>query len=244
MIIKDDKDLEGMKRAGAVVRESIAAMQAAAVPGITTIELDLIGKRVIESYGAQSAPKLTYNFPGYTCISVNDEVAHGIPAGKILDRGDIVNVDVSVELNGYWADAGASFGIPPVKMKAKRLISTTKFALRSAIAVVRVGQPLSVIGKAIEKAAKPFYIIKNLASHGVGSSLHEYPTEILSYFDPKETRLIEEGMVFTIEPFLTTEGDFVANRGQWALVNPYRTAINAQFEHTIIALKEGALVVT
>lgn len=244
MIIQTEEQLEHLKRVGQIVSETIGIMSKATVPGITTLELDFIGKKYLDSFGAQSAPKLAYGFPGHTCISVNNEVAHGVPSGKIIGPGDIVNIDVSAELNGYWADAGVSFGISPIKTRTKNLLNTTRFALRSAIASVRVGAPLSVIGAAIEKAAKPYNVIRNLASHGVGTSLHEYPTEILPFYDPNETRIIEEGMVFTIEPFLTTNGNMVINQGDWLLVNPDRTATNAQFEHTIVATKNGVIVIT
>ena len=244
MIIQTQEELEALQRVGAVVAETIRVMGERLVPGITTIELDQIGQKILESHGAQSAPKLTYNFPGYTCISVNQEVAHGVPGYKIVDEGDIVNIDVSAELNGFYADAGRTFTVGSSKFKTKKLLSTTQQALRSATSVLRVGQPLSIIGKAIEKASGNFSIIKNLGSHGVGSALHEYPQDILPFFTADETRLLEEGMVITIEPFLTTHGDTVVHRGEWVLINPNPTALNAQFENTIVVTKNGPIIIT
>lgn len=214
---------------------------------MTARELDQIGGEFLELHGARSGPMLTYNFPGFTCISLNHEVAHGVPSEKkVLKKGDLINIDVSAELNGYFADNGASFIIPPKNPEYEKLLMATQEALSAAIKAVRAKEPLNVIGQAIEKVAKTrgYTIIENLGSHGVGRSLHEEPKFISSVYDPKDLRKLKEGQVITIEPFLSTGAKFVDEEAdQWTLVagKNHRTA---QFEHTMVVLKDRALIVT
>ena len=128
MSIDSEKDLEGMKAAGAVVARALAMMREAVREGVTTAELDEVAARVLALYGARAAPKLVYGFPGTACISVNDEAVHGIPGARRLERGDLVTLDVTVELNGYFADAAVTVGVPPITDEAAALLACAEAA--------------------------------------------------------------------------------------------------------------------
>src|SRR5690348_4902703 len=164
MSIDDENELVLLKRVGAVVAKARDAMASHVAPGVTTAELDEVGRDVLVRHGARSAPQLAYDFPGATCISVNDELAHGIPSTRILREGDLVNIDVSAELDGYWADSGASFAVGQVSARAQSLLLTTRAALVDAIAQVRAGAPLRNIGRAVERRAQRggFRVVRNL----------------------------------------------------------------------------------
>jgi methionyl aminopeptidase len=215
-------------------------------PGMTTRELDDIGASFLEQHGARSAPRLTYGFPGTTCISVNNEIAHGLPGDRKIAPGDMVNIDVSAELGGYFGDTGGSFITPPSNEAKERLCNVTRLALHAAMAEAKAGRPLNAIGKAIEQVASRhnLTIIRNLGSHGVGRGLHEEPKFIPPYYDPRERRRLREGMVITIEPFLST-GAHEAEEGDdgWTLYTAPRY-LTAQFEHTIVITKDKPLVMT
>src|SRR4051812_465518 len=205
MTIGNEDDLEKLRAAGQLVARTLAAMGEALEPGITTRELDELGRRLIEQAGGRSAPELTYGFPGATCISVGPDVAHGIPDDTRVQAGDLINIDVSAELDGFFGDTGASFAVPPVSARVERLCRDGRRALWSGIRAVRAGGDLNAPGRQIEAFAKKqgYSLVKNLASHGVGASLHEAPKEIATWADRSDRRKITEGLVFTLEPFLS-----------------------------------------
>ena len=246
MTIETQDDVVALKRIGRIVSLTLQRMLGAAEPGMTTRELDLIGQRLLEEHGARSAPKLTYNFPGSTCISINEEAAHGIPGDRIIRAGDVLNVDVSAELGGYFADTGGTTVVPPTTPQKTRLCHATRTALAEAMKTARAGQPINRIGAAIERTAKAygFKVIENLASHGVGRALHEEPEHIPGYFDPSDTRTLHEGMVITIEPFLSTKSRIVTEASDgWTLAG-VKGNLSAQYEHTMIITKGAPIVVT
>lgn len=246
MTLNNDEDLERLKEIGRICANTIQIMAAALEPGMTTAELDAIGRKFLEECGARSAPELTYNFPGATCISVNEEVAHGIPGSRIIQAGDLVNIDVSAEKNGLFADTGASFAVPPVKPQVERLCRDGKRAMWVGLNEVKSGKPLAAIGNAIGAFAKKnrYSLITNLASHGVGRSLHEEPTEISTWPDKHEKRRMTDGMVFTVEPFLSLGAQWAeGGDDEWTLYSEPR-ALTVQYEHTVIVTRNGPLVVT
>jgi methionyl aminopeptidase len=213
---------------------------------MSTRELDALGERWLAEHGARSAPRLTYDFPGATCISINEEAAHGIPGNRVIRAGDVLNVDVSAELDGYFADTGGTVVVPPTNPQKTRLCHATRTALAEATKQARAGQPISGIGAAIERTAKAygFKIIENLGSHGVGRALHEEPEHIAGYFDPADKRLLKEGMVITIEPFLSTKSRIVKETSDgWTLAGAPGN-LSAQYEHTMIITKGAPIVVT
>ncbi len=248
MIISTDDQLDKLKAIGRICALARDAMAESLRPGITTQELDDIGRRILNENGARSAPEITYNFPGATCISVNEEIAHGIPGSRVIKPGDLVNIDVSAELNGVFADTGASFVVPAADPKLAALCRDGKRAMWEGIRAVRSGAPLANIGNAIGAFAKKhrYTLIENLASHGVGDSLHDEPGEISTWPDRSERRVIDNGLVFTVEPFLSLGGrmaEQASEDDEWTLVaDPPAPCV--QYEHTVVATRRGAIVVT
>ena len=246
MTIETEGDVAALKRIGRIVSCVLQEMLDAAEPGMTTRELDSLGGRLLEKHGARSAPKLSYGFPGSTCISINEEAAHGIPGERVIRPGDVLNVDVSAELGGYFADTGGTTVVPPTSPQKTRLCHATRTALAQAMKQARAGQPLSGIGAAIQKTAKTygFRIIRNLGSHGVGRALHEAPEHIPGYFDPADRRILTAGLVITIEPFLSTKSRIVTEAADgWTLVGAPGN-LSAQYEHTMIITDGEPIVVT
>lgn len=246
MTIETEKDFEGLQRVGRIVGLTLQEMGKRLRPGMSTLELDEIGARFLEEQGARSAPQMTYDFPGATCISINEEVAHGVPGDRLIAPGDLVNIDVSAELDGYVADTGGTFVVPPGTPQMLRLCHSTRLALRDAMAQAVAGRQLNAIGLAVQKVAKQkgFKVIKNLGSHGVGRHLHEEPRFIAGYYDANDRRTLWDGLVITIEPFLSTRTEFVEEgKNGWTLSGP-RGSLAAQYEHTVIITRGQPIPVT
>ncbi|WP_416828039.1 type I methionyl aminopeptidase [Ectobacillus polymachus] len=245
MIIKDEKDLEGLRKIGRIVALAREEMKKQAKPGMTTKELDLIGKEVLDEHGAISAPINEYDFPGVTCISVNEEVAHGMPGSRVLQEGDIVNVDVSAALNGYYADTGISFVLGHDEEKEK-LCKAAEEAFWAGIKKARAGARQNQIGRAIMNSVrkKGLTIIENLTGHGIGESLHEAPENVLNYFDPLDNKLLKDGLVLAVEPFVANGATYIVESGDgWTFVTPDRSPV-AQCEHTIVVTRGEPIVLT
>ncbi|MFC5404438.1 type I methionyl aminopeptidase [Cohnella soli] len=246
MTIQTQHDIDQLMKIGKIVALTIETMKNSARPGMTTRELDAVGQRVLEEHGAVSAPMKDVSFPGYTCISVNEEVAHGIPGDRVLLPGDIVNVDVSAELNGYYADSGQSFQLTPVSAEVDRLCRYTYDTMMKTISALKAGVKLNEVGRIFQsEAAKGGYkVIENLCSHGIGRSLHEQPLEILPYYEARDRRVLKAGQVITIEPFLSDKATFVDQQSDgWTLMAP-RGSRTAQFEHTIIITNDKPIITT
>ncbi|MBI3774872.1 MAG: type I methionyl aminopeptidase [Gammaproteobacteria bacterium] len=246
MTIENQADVDALMKVGQIVSRVLHEMLDALEPGMTTAELDAMGRTRLENFGAQSAPQLAYRFPGATCISINEEAAHGVPGVRRIQAGDVVNVDVSAELDGYFADTGGTRVVPPSTAIKTRLCHATRLALHAAMHEARAGNRINQIGKAIQRVAKShgFKVIKNLAGHGVGRSLHEDPKSIVGYYDPADKRQLREGMVIAIEPFLSTKSSHVDEAGDgWTLVGAPGN-ISAQYEHTLIITRGAPIVVT
>lgn len=246
MSVRTIEELRGLRRAGVVVADTLAAMGAAVRPGMTTSELDDLGERLLADRGAEPAPRATYGFPGATCISVNDEIAHGVPGARVLRRGDVVNIDVSAALDGYVADTGASFPVGTAGRQVSALCRAGRKALAAGVAAVRTGRRFAELGLAVESVVRRhgFQVIRDLTGHGVGRALHEEPSDVRSFFDPRDPRRMTEGLVFTIEPMVSpTARRSRLDSDGWTL----RTADGSravQFEHTVVATSRGAVVVT
>jgi methionyl aminopeptidase len=246
MTISNDDELTKLKEIGRIVANTLEAMGAAIEPGMTTAELDDIGRRLLEKAGARPAPELCYDFPGATCISINEEIAHGIPGNRRIARGDLINIDVSAEKGGVFADTGASFVVPPVTRSIERLCRDGRRALWAGIRQVGADKPLAGIGTAIGDFARRnrYTLIRNLASHGVGHSLHEEPKEIATWPDSSERRVMTKGLVFTVEPFLSLGAEWAEDgEDPWTLLSA-PSAPTVQYEHTVVAMPTGPLVVT
>ena len=246
MTIGNEEDLRKLKIISRIVYETLMIMRKHLKPGMSTLELDEIGRKNLNRYGANSAPKVTYDFPGYTCISINEEAAHGIPSERIVKPGDVVNIDVSAELDGYFGDTGGTFPVPPVDPRIEYLCQSTRTALKNAMKVARAGAKINQIGLAIEKTAKRagFVTIKDLGSHGIGRGLHEEPNFIANFYEKNDTRRLKEGQVITIEPFLSTgsESTTTALDG-WSLCTAPGN-FSAQYEYTMVISKNKPIVLT
>jgi methionyl aminopeptidase len=246
MIVKTQEDLDALKEIGricALVRDEMAK---AVKPGITTLELDLIAKRLFEETGAESAPMGEYDFPGYTCISVNDVVAHGIPSDYVLKEGDKVNIDVSASKNGFFADTGLTLNIPPVSDKNKKLLEVAKLSLYRSIEKAMPGTMTNNLGRAVFNTAQShgFTVIKNLTGHGVGKTLHDHPENIFNYNERRGASLVKEGHVLAIETFISEKDDYVEEYPDgWTLKTPHHNYIY-QFEHTVVVTKDGPMILT
>lgn len=246
MTIENDDQLEKLRAVGRLVARTLEAMGKALEPGMTTRELDDLGRAMLEKEGARSAPESTYRFPGATCISVGPDCAHGVPDDRKVKAGDLINIDVSAELDGYFGDTGASFAVPPVRPDIQRLCDDGRKAMWAGIRAVKPGKRLNDIGRAIETYAKKrgYSLVRNLASHGVGRSLHDEPAEIPTWYEAGDRRRISEGLVFTIEPFLSLGADWVEERDDgWSLYPPMLQP-TVQYEHTLVATKRGPLILT
>jgi methionyl aminopeptidase len=246
MTIETQDDVVALRRIGRIVSKTLQRMLDAAEPGMTTRELDQIGERLLAEAGARSAPRLTYDFPGATCISINEEAAHGVPGDRIIRAGDVLNVDVSAELGGYFADTGGTIVVPPGNPQKTRLCHAARTALAQAMTCARAGGAINGIGAAIQRTAEAyrFKLVRNLGSHGIGRALHEEPEHIAGYFDPSDKRILKEGMVITIEPFLSTRSHTVTEGPDgWTLLGA-RGNLSAQYEHTMIITRGSPIVVT
>lgn len=258
MIVTSEEELKGLRLAGRAVAAARETMLKAVEPGITTLELDRIGERVLKEHGAVSGPQMMYDFPGATCVSVNRCVAHGIPDGTVLKAGDLVNIDVSALLDGFYSDTGSSMvcGTKPDAYRSfspehpyaekLRLLAATEKALYAGIAKAKPGGKMSEIGRAVLREAQDngFTVIRNLTGHGLGRKLHEEPGHVYSYPDPRDRRLLKKGVVIAIEPFLSTGAQHVDEGDDgWALLLPDDSFV-AQFEHTIVVTEGGATIMT
>ncbi len=245
MSIESPADLEGLKHVGKIVADTLAMLRRLVRPGINTKELDDRAAEFLASRGARSAPVVTYQFPGATCISVNQVAAHGIPGDLEIRPGDLVKLDVSAECNGYFADAATTVAVPPVSKDRLELVSLARLALDAGIAAARVGAPINRIGQAIDELLTPkgCRAIADLPGHGVGRRLHEEPS-IPQTFDRRATKPLTDGLVITIEPHITRgSGRISEAKDGWTLSTRDQKAV-ALFEHTIVVRPQGPLIIT
>ncbi len=247
MSITKEAELIAMQKASEAVACTLKEMRNYARPGMTTKELDDYGANILSGFGAKSAPLLTYGFPGCTCISVNTEFCHGIPSDKrILKEGDLVNIDVSAELNGFWSDNGGSFVIGEDVNQHQKLIDVSKQILQKAIYQIKGGVRISDIGHLIETDAKKYgyKVIKNLTGHGIGKSLHEAPSEIANYRDKSNPTRFRKNSVVAIETFISTTSSYADTLADgWTMVGN-KGGFMAQHEHTIVVTDGMPMILT
>ena len=236
MRIENDKDMRGMKRIGEICGLTLKLMLDSAEAGMSTRDLDDIGRDFMTRMGAVSAPIRAYGFPGYTCISLNDEAAHGIPRkDRLIQPGDLLNVDVSAVLEDYWGDTGATIIIPPARTEQTKLCQATRRSLDLAVGMARHGQRANAIGRAVEKFAKKqgYRTLRELGGHGVGRHIHEKPS-IPNYYNKRNKDVLADGMVVTLEPFLNTGRGRIQTADDGWTLRTVDGSVSAQYEHTII----------
>jgi methionyl aminopeptidase len=243
--IDTEHDLEGLRRAGRLVAAVLRAVRREVRPGITTAALDRVAEKVLHATGGRSAPQVEYGFPGTILISVNDEAVHGVPGPRAVEPGDVVKLDVTVELDGYVADAATTVAVEPVSEAAHALCAGTRAALDRGLEAARAGRPISAIGAAVQAEARRrgLSVIRELTGHGVGRRIHEPPT-VPNYPAVGAGAILTEGLVIAIEPVLSAGcGRIVEAADGWTL----RTAdgaLAAHFEHTVVVTHGRPILLT
>ena len=247
MSITKEEELIGIKRASEAVASTLKEMRNYVRPGMSTKELDEFGGKLLKDMGAKSAPYVSYSFPGWTCISLNNEFCHGIPSDKrILQEGDLINIDVSAELNGFFSDNGGSFVLGSDTYQYQNLVNASKDILYKAIYNIKGGVRISDIGLLIETEAKKrgYKVIKNLTGHGVGRKLHEAPDEIPNYRDKQNTERFRKNSVVAIETFISTTSTYAETLADgWTMIGN-KGGVMAQHEHTILVTDGKPIVLT
>ncbi len=247
MSITKEAELTGMKIISEAVATTLKEMREFARPGLTTKQIDEFGGQLLKKFGAKSAPALTYNFPGWTCISVNNEITHGIPsASRVLQEGDLINIDVSAELNDFWADNGGSFVLGQDIHQHQPLVDASKQILAKAINSIKGGMRVAELGRLIETESKKagYTVIKNLTGHGIGRKLHEEPSEIANYYDRFNLTRFRKNSVVAIETFISTSSTYAETQNDgWTLMGN-KGGFVAQHEHTIVITDDKPLVLT
>jgi methionyl aminopeptidase len=243
--ITTPEELEKLRAAGAVVSRVIEAMRTKVKPGVTTAELDAIGDTVMREHGAQSAPALVYKFPGSSCISLNEEAVHGIPQDRVVQEGDLVKLDVTVEKDGYMADAAVTVPVGSVSKEKQRLAACAERAFTKAMLVARAGFRVFEIGRAVEKEVRRdgFSVIRDLGGHGIGRTIHE-PPRVPNFPDPQASEILTEGMVITIEPIIAAgAGRAVLAKDGWTVKTADHKP-SAHHEHTLVITKGPPIILT
>lgn len=245
MSITSPEQLEKLRACGLIVAKALHAMSVAVRPGVTTAELAEIGSRVLDENGAQSSPPLVYNFPGDVCISVNDEVVHGIPSDRVLQPGDLVKLDLTAEKDGFHTDSAVSIEVSPGSSKTRELAHCAGKAFRQALGAAAAGNRTKDIGRAVEREVRRrgFSIIRELGGHGIGRTIHE-PPSVPNYADFSAQHKLTEGLVITIEPIIAAgSGEVSLDKDGWT----YRTAdrsLSAHYEHTVVITRGQPLLLT
>jgi methionyl aminopeptidase len=243
MSIESIVDLQGMQHAGRVTRAVLDAMKRAVRPGITTLALDHVAGKVLVQHGARSAPRLVYGFPGYTCISVNDEVVHGIPSQRELMPGDFVKFDVTVECGGYMADACETVAVSA--SADHPLIACTLRAFEHGLAKVRIGARAYDIGTAVQNEVRRFgyCVVHDLSGHGIGRTIHEAPT-IPNHRDLRCNAVLTDGLIFTIEPIISAGTPRTRTKADGWTIQTRDRSRAAHYEHTVMVTKSGPVLLT
>jgi methionyl aminopeptidase len=245
MTVESRGDLEGLRAVGKLVSRALAEMRAALEPGMTTAQLDEVGAKFLRRHGARSAPQLTYDFPGFNCISVNDEVVHGVPRDRVLSKGDVVKIDVTAELDGYIADAAITVVIPPVTSAAHNLVESAQSAFRKAYKVAEAGVRVAELGRAVEKEVNRWghAIIPDMCGHGVGRKLHEQPS-VPNFYSPFTPGKLQEGLVIALEPIICeTPSEVYEDDDGWT-IRTQNGCLAAHYEHTILITQGRAEILT
>ena len=245
MSIESADDWKGLRRAGRIAHLTLDALEAHVRPGVSTADLDAVAARLFATHGARSAPALVYRFPGTVLISVNDEVVHGIPGPRRLAAGDLVKLDVTVEKDGYIADAARSVIVESGSDLAMRLVACAREAFAAALAVARAGTKVNAISRAVETTvrARGFTVMRGLTGHGVGRAIHEAPS-VPNHYDPWQRDVLTDGLVLTIEPIISAGSARIRqDRDGWTT----RTTDGswaAHYEHTLVITRDRPVVLT
>lgn len=243
--IKSKREIELLKIAGNIVYETHKYIKPFIKPGVSLLKLDSLAEDFIRSKGATPSFKGYEGFPNATCISVNNEVVHGIPSNRKLKDGDIVSIDIGACYKGYHGDSAWSYAVGKLSSDCTYLMEHTKKALYEGIKVVKPGARIGDIGNAVEKYANAHNlgIVRELCGHGVGNHLHESP-DVPNYGSPNTGPVLKEGMVIAIEPMLNLgSDDIVVEDNDWTITT-LDGKPSAHFEHTVLVTKDGYQILT
>ena len=243
--LKTPEEIEKIRAAGRILRNALNAAGAAVKPGVKTAALDELIRDVIESSGGRPAFRGYRGFPGTSCISVNEEVVHGIPGNRTIAEGDLVGIDIGVELDGYFADACETYAVGEIGDAASRLISVTRNALAKGIAQCRAGRHVGDISHAVQVyvEANGFSVVRELVGHGVGKALHEDP-QVPNFGPSGRGPLLQPGVVLAIEPMVNEGTESVRTlKDEWTVVTA-DGKLSAHFEHTVAITEDGPSILT
>jgi len=239
MTIQSDSDLAGMRAVGRLVALALREMRAAVAPGMTTEQLDDIGAKFMRQRGARSAPQLTYDFPGFNCISVNDEIVHGIPGPRVLKPGDVVKIDVTAELDGFIADSAVTVVLPPVTTQAHNLAQCAQVAFKKAVKFATARTRVAELGRVVESEVHRWghSVVRDMCGHGVGRGLHEEPS-VPNFYSSLTKGRLEDGMVIALEPIICEKPSKVVEDDDGWTIRTANGCLAAHYEHTIL-IREG-----
>jgi len=252
--LKSSEEIAMMRRAGAVVAEALAAMRDSIVPGVTTtLDLDEVAAEILDRHGAKSAflgykPPFSHVAYKYnTCLSVNEEVVHGVPSSKrVLREGDIIGLDMGASVDGWYADAAITVPVGQISAAAKNLLTVTQEALMKGIAQARPGNYMGDVSAAVQKHAERarYGVVRSLVGHGIGRTPHEEP-QVPNYGRAGKGLLLKPGMTFCIEPMINLKTDEVDHvpGDDWTIVT-VDGSLSAHFEHTIAVTEHGPEILT
>ena len=245
MSIETPADLAALRRVGHITRLALDALERNVRAGVTTAELDAVAAALFSKHGARSAPAMVYKFPGHVLISINDEVVHGVPGPRMLERGDLVKLDVTVEKDGYIADAARSVIVGPATDTATRLVACVRAAFRAGLSVARAGTRVNEIGRAVQNEVKRhgFAVVHGLSGHGVGRTIHEEPT-VPNTYDRWQKDVLTEGLVITIEPMITAGSSRPVEAADGWTIRTSDGSLSAHHEHTLVITRQEPLILT
>jgi len=247
MSIESQDELQGLQAASQAVAITLKKMRNYARPGMSTQELDIYGFKLLQSFGAIPAPKKDYQFPGYTCISLNHEVCHGIPSPtRKLKEGDLINIDVSAELHGYYGDNGCSFILGRDHRQLEKLVQASQAILHQALSNIRSRVKIADVGALIDREARKrgYRVVKNICGHGIGRKLHEAPREIPCFKDKRNKGRFKKNMVIALETFISTRAQYVYEMEDGWTLSTRDNSYVAQHEHTIVVTDRYPLILT
>src|SRR4051812_14090202 len=245
MSIGSSDDLNGMRRAGRVTALTLDALEQCVRAGVTTAQLDAVAAALFKEHGARSAPAMVYNFPGHVLISVNDEIVHGIPGARTLRRGDLVKLDVTVEKDGYFADAARTVIVGSAGVTARRLAACVRAAFYAGAKAARAGTPVKEIGRAVQTVVERegFAVVRGLSGHGVGRTIHEDPI-IPNTYNDRQQDVLTEGLVITIEPMITAGSSRPVEDADGWTIRTADGSLSSHHEHTLVITRGEPLIVT
>jgi methionyl aminopeptidase len=245
MSIETPEELEALKRIGRIVGLTIERVKEEVRPGVTTAQLDAVAEAFLAKNGAAPAPRQVYKFPGAIMISINEEVVHTVPGPRRVEPGDLVKIDVTAELDGFFADAAATVIVPPASPTARRLASCVHAAFAEGARVARAGAPLNEIGRQVEAEVRRrgFTVLRELHGHGIGRTIHE-PPEVANYYDPLQRERLSEGQVLTLEPLISAgSGKTAMSSDRWT-IRTLDGSLAAHHEHTMVITRGRPILVT